>query len=69
MAEVDALSWQEFEAYFAELCQRDGCTKVVVTGKSGDLGARSTTMIVLRALSLFSRPEPPESVRQGQSSR
>ncbi|WP_327575604.1 MULTISPECIES: restriction endonuclease [unclassified Streptomyces] len=39
MAEVDALSWQEFEAYIAELCRRDGCTKVVVSGKSGDLGA------------------------------
>ncbi|MFF8452751.1 restriction endonuclease [Streptomyces leeuwenhoekii] len=39
MAEVDALSWQEFERYIAELCRRDGCTKVVVSGKSGDLGA------------------------------
>ncbi|MFF7755697.1 restriction endonuclease [Streptomyces sp. NPDC007971] len=39
MAEVDALSWQEFEGYVAELCRRDGCTKVVVSGKSGDLGA------------------------------
>lgn len=39
MAEVDALSWQEFETYVAELCRRDGCTKVVVSGKSGDLGA------------------------------
>ncbi|WP_238995529.1 restriction endonuclease [Streptomyces cyaneogriseus] len=39
MAEVDALSWQEFERYVAGLCRRDGCTKVVVSGKSGDLGA------------------------------
>ncbi|POX62842.1 hypothetical protein C3492_14270 [Streptomyces sp. Ru62] len=39
MAEVDALSWREFEAYVADLCRRDGCTKVVVSGKSGDLGA------------------------------
>ncbi|MER6329353.1 restriction endonuclease [Streptomyces sp. NPDC001034] len=39
MAEVDALSWQEFEVYVADLCRRDGCTKVVVSGKSGDLGA------------------------------
>ncbi len=39
MAEVDALSWQEFEAYVADLCRRDGCTKVEVSGKSGDLGA------------------------------
>ncbi|MET8828141.1 restriction endonuclease [Streptomyces sp. NPDC004610] len=39
MAEVDALSWQEFEMYVAELCRRDGCTKVAVTGKAGDLGA------------------------------
>ncbi|MQY40918.1 hypothetical protein SRB17_89510 [Streptomyces sp. RB17] len=39
MAEVDALSWQEFETYVADLCRRDGCTKVIVSGKSGDLGA------------------------------
>ncbi|MFJ6637078.1 restriction endonuclease [Streptomyces sp. NPDC091376] len=39
MAEVDALSWQDFETYVADLCRRDGCTKVVVSGKSGDLGA------------------------------
>ncbi|OYP20566.1 hypothetical protein CFC35_35965 [Streptomyces sp. FBKL.4005] len=39
MAEVDALSWQEFEEYVADLCRRDGCTKVVVSGRSGDLGA------------------------------
>ncbi|MET7275712.1 restriction endonuclease [Streptomyces flaveolus] len=39
MAEVDALSWQDFEGYVADLCRRDGCTKVVVSGKSGDLGA------------------------------
>jgi restriction system protein len=39
MAEVDALSWQEFETYVAELCRRDGCRGVVVSGKSGDLGA------------------------------
>ncbi len=39
MAQVDALSWQEFETYIAELCRRDGCTKVVVSGRSGDLGA------------------------------
>ncbi|WP_159674115.1 restriction endonuclease [Streptomyces mexicanus] len=39
MAEVDALSWQEFEKYIAQLCRRAGCTKVVVSGKSGDLGA------------------------------
>ncbi|WP_063758855.1 restriction endonuclease [Streptomyces sp. NRRL S-340] len=39
MAQVDALSWQGFETYVAELCRRDGCTKVVVSGRSGDLGA------------------------------
>ncbi|MBB1243797.1 restriction endonuclease [Streptomyces durbertensis] len=39
MTEVDALSWQEFESYVAALCRRDGCTKVVVSGRSGDLGA------------------------------
>ncbi|MFJ9626170.1 restriction endonuclease [Streptomyces sp. NPDC101175] len=39
MTEVDALSWQDFERYVAELCRRDGCTRVVVSGRSGDLGA------------------------------
>ncbi|WP_329564983.1 restriction endonuclease [Streptomyces sp. NBC_01361] len=39
MAEVDALSWQDFERYVADLCRRDGCIRVVVSGKSGDLGA------------------------------
>ncbi|MEU5580843.1 restriction endonuclease [Streptomyces huasconensis] len=39
MAEVDALSWQDFERYVADLCRRDGCTQVVVSGRSGDLGA------------------------------
>ncbi|RFC78292.1 restriction endonuclease [Streptomyces sp. AcE210] len=39
MTEVDALSWQDFEHYVADLCRRDGCTKIVVSGKSGDLGA------------------------------
>ncbi|MFT9478885.1 restriction endonuclease [Streptomyces sp. 11-1-2] len=39
MAEVDAMTWQRFERYVAELCRRDGCTQVVVSGKSGDLGA------------------------------
>ncbi|MFE0098921.1 restriction endonuclease [Streptomyces sp. NPDC059009] len=39
MTEVDALSWQEFERHVADLCRRDGCTRVVVSGKSGDLGA------------------------------
>ncbi|MFJ9895919.1 restriction endonuclease [Streptomyces sp. NPDC091280] len=39
MTEVDTLSWQDFERYVAELCRRDGCTRVVVSGRSGDLGA------------------------------
>lgn len=39
MTEVDALSWQEFEHYVADLCRRDGCRDVIVSGKSGDLGA------------------------------
>ncbi|WP_308378079.1 restriction endonuclease [Streptomyces sp. ISL-98] len=39
MTEVDALTWQDFEKYVADLCRRDGCTKVIVSGKSGDLGA------------------------------
>ncbi|MEU5160913.1 restriction endonuclease [Streptomyces sp. NPDC020875] len=39
MTQVDALTWQEFEMYIAELCRRDGCRDVVVSGRSGDLGA------------------------------
>ncbi|WP_308119086.1 restriction endonuclease [Streptomyces sp. JJ38] len=39
LAEVDAMTWQEFEQYVAGLCRRDGCTDVEVSGKSGDLGA------------------------------
>lgn len=39
LAEVDAMSWQEFERYVAALCRRDGCTDVEVSGRSGDLGA------------------------------
>jgi restriction system protein len=39
MATIDAMSWQDFEHYVAELCRRDGCTNVTVTGGSGDLGA------------------------------
>ncbi|MFC9617329.1 restriction endonuclease [Streptomyces sp. NPDC056938] len=39
MTEVDALSWQDFERYVADLCRRDGCSGVVVSGRSGDLGA------------------------------
>lgn len=39
MAQVDALTWQEFETYVAQLCRRDGCREVVVSGRSGDLGA------------------------------
>ncbi|MEV8034861.1 restriction endonuclease [Streptomyces sp. NPDC086182] len=39
MAAIDAMSWQDFEHYVAELCRRDGCTNVTVTGGSGDLGA------------------------------
>ncbi|MHC0433429.1 restriction endonuclease [Streptomyces sp. O3] len=42
MAEVDALSWQDFEKYVADLCRRDGCRDVVVSGRSGDLGADVT---------------------------
>ncbi|WP_435177494.1 restriction endonuclease [Actinacidiphila sp. bgisy145] len=45
LAEVDALSWQDFERYVAELCRRDGCTDVTVTGRSGDLGADVTATL------------------------
>lgn len=39
MTAIDTMSWQDFEHYVAELCRRDGCTNVTVTGGSGDLGA------------------------------
>ncbi|WP_190094560.1 restriction endonuclease [Streptomyces melanogenes] len=39
MTAIDAMGWQDFEAYVAELCRRDGCTKVLVVGGSGDLAA------------------------------
>lgn len=39
MSDVDAMTWQRFELYVAQLCRRDGCTQVVVSGKTGDLGA------------------------------
>lgn len=45
LTEVDALSWREFEEYVAGLCRRDGCTNVVVSGKSGDLGADVTGVL------------------------
>lgn len=45
LAEVDAMHWRDFERYVADLCRRDGCTDVVVTGKSGDLGADVTATL------------------------
>ncbi|MGY0062196.1 restriction endonuclease [Streptomyces sp. LZ34] len=39
MSDVDAMTWQRFERYVADLCRRDGCAQVLVSGKSGDLGA------------------------------
>ncbi|MFP3987123.1 restriction endonuclease [Streptomyces sp. E11-3] len=39
MTAIDAMSWQDFERYVAELCRRDGCTGVRVVGGSGDLAA------------------------------
>ncbi|QNP68170.1 restriction endonuclease [Streptomyces roseirectus] len=39
MAGIDAMSWQDFERYVAELCRRDGCTGVTVVGGAGDLAA------------------------------
>lgn len=39
MTAIDAMGWQDFEGYVAELCRRDGCTKVLVVGGSGDLAA------------------------------
>ncbi|KUL26987.1 restriction endonuclease [Streptomyces regalis] len=39
MPAVDVMSWKQFEQHVAQLCRRDGCTDVVVTGGKGDLGA------------------------------
>ncbi|MDQ0938364.1 restriction endonuclease [Streptomyces sp. V1I1] len=39
MTAIDAMTWQDFEHYVAELCRRDGCTNVTVVGGSGDLAA------------------------------
>jgi restriction system protein len=39
MAAMDAMKPPEFEQHVARLCRRDGCTRVVVTGGHGDLGA------------------------------
>lgn len=39
MTAIDAMTWQDFELYVAELCRRDGCTEVSVVGGSGDLAA------------------------------
>ncbi|MGW0731790.1 restriction endonuclease [Streptomyces sp. NPDC002851] len=39
MTAIDAMSWQDFEHYVAELCRRDGCTNVTVVGGAGDLAA------------------------------
>lgn len=39
MAAIDAMTWQDFEHYVAELCRRDGCADARVVGGSGDLAA------------------------------
>jgi len=39
MAHVDAMRGSEFEVFVAELCRRDGCAAVEVSGGAGDLGA------------------------------
>ncbi|MGW2890805.1 restriction endonuclease [Streptomyces griseoruber] len=39
MAVIDAMTWQDFERYVAELCRRDGCSEIAVVGGSGDLAA------------------------------
>ncbi|MDN3270229.1 restriction endonuclease [Streptomyces sp. MA15] len=40
----EALTPDEFEAATAELCARDGCTRVRVVGGAGDLGADVTAL-------------------------
>ncbi|MYW04724.1 restriction endonuclease [Streptomyces sp. SID3343] len=39
LSAVDALTGAEFEQHVAELCRRDGCLDVEVSGGAGDLGA------------------------------
>ncbi|WP_331738229.1 restriction endonuclease [Embleya sp. NBC_00896] len=39
LAGVDAMSGREFEHLVADLCRRDGCSRVRVSGGAGDLGA------------------------------
>ncbi|MFC7306847.1 restriction endonuclease [Streptomyces monticola] len=39
MTTIDAMSWQDFEHYVAELCRRDGCRSIKVVGGAGDLAA------------------------------
>ncbi|OPC78493.1 hypothetical protein B4N89_38020 [Embleya scabrispora] len=38
-ATVDAMTGSEFEEHVAQLCRRDACSDVVVSGGAGDLGA------------------------------
>ncbi|MGO4456831.1 restriction endonuclease [Streptomyces sp. M-16] len=39
LAEVDAMDGTQFEDFVADLCRRDGCTKVRRVGRTGDDGA------------------------------
>ncbi|MFE5325367.1 restriction endonuclease [Embleya sp. NPDC056575] len=39
LAGVDAMSGRQFEHLVADLCLRDGCSRVRVSGGAGDLGA------------------------------
>lgn len=39
LADVDAMSGRDFEHLVANLCRRDGCSRVRVSGGAGDLGA------------------------------
>ncbi|MDI2130225.1 restriction endonuclease [Yinghuangia seranimata] len=42
LAAVDAMDGTAFEHHVAALCERDGCTRVQVSGGAGDLGADVT---------------------------
>jgi restriction system protein len=44
IAPYHQMSYSEFEHALAYLCERDGCTGVVVTGKAGDFGADVTAL-------------------------
>lgn len=64
VTDLAALSPAEFEEYVAELCRRDGCRDVTVTGGTGDLAADilATTPLGRRILIQCKRYAPGRRV-------